>query len=61
MTRVRFGLRGVVWFAPNIAIFVGKVPEHLFEQIDELFQQVRFALQLAGQEKWAKSLVWERG
>lgn len=60
MTRVRFGLRGVVWFAPNIAIFVGKVDEARFDQIEQQVANLKFILEASGQARWANMLTWER-
>jgi hypothetical protein len=59
---VRFGLRLRFPFGliPNAGVFVGRINEDSFEDIEDAVDILRAALVFAGRPDWADLLVFER-
>jgi hypothetical protein len=59
---VRFGLRlkFPFGFIPNAGVFVGRINEGAYEDIEDAVDVLRGALVFAGRPDWADLLVFER-
>ena len=58
--RVRFGIRGVVFFAPNVAVFVRRgVTEEQYEKVFAAVETLKLALRAVGWADWADRIVFE--
>jgi hypothetical protein len=59
---VRFGLRLRFPFGliPNAGVFVGRINEGAYEDIEDAVDVLRGALVFAGRPDWADLLVFER-
>ena len=62
MIRVRFGLRLrlPLGLLPGAGVFVGKIHEGSFEDVEDAVDLLRGALVFAGRPEWADLLVFER-
>ncbi len=60
MIRLRFGFRDLVWFAPNVGVFVRYIKPEQFDGLANAASQLRTLLTLAGLSDLAAMLICEK-